>query len=348
MKLKSAPIKIQQVVDFLTSRIRSGELRPGDRLGTIRHFAKEFEVSNKTIECAFARMEAEKLVVREAGRGCFVAQPEASFQRKVGLVASLPDMDAHSELPVIFQWYASEKSCLSSAFHVSSVSKLPDQLRLFLETKPDAVMIKGISIFPIELLDEFPETTKIIFIDNYEFADRIGNASYILSDFAMGGRMGVEALLAQDKRKIAILSYAMDFPEQNSARFYAGAVNALAEAGLEPHSFTDTDKTNEDYWKHFLTNNPPDGIIAISDCRTLPVMRMARKLGISIPEDIAVIGYNNTPHAHAWDMTSISNNYEIMVREAFKAIDSDQPVNMKIKPEIIYRSTCPEPKMVHV
>ena len=62
----------QQVYSAITDAIRSGRLRPGDRLPTERRFCEQFDVSRATVRRALGRLVEEGVVEAQVGRGSFV------------------------------------------------------------------------------------------------------------------------------------------------------------------------------------------------------------------------------------------------------------------------------------
>jgi GntR family transcriptional regulator len=62
----------QQVYSAITDAIRSGRLRPGDRLPTERRLCEQFEVSRATVRRALGRLVEEGVVEAQVGRGSFV------------------------------------------------------------------------------------------------------------------------------------------------------------------------------------------------------------------------------------------------------------------------------------
>jgi len=65
----------QQIQNRLRALIHSGELRPGDRLPSEPKLAAEFSTTRATVAHALQQLVFEQLVVREVGRGSFVARP---------------------------------------------------------------------------------------------------------------------------------------------------------------------------------------------------------------------------------------------------------------------------------
>lgn len=94
--LSSAPSDIslgraaEEVRRELADRIAEGLLRPGQRLGSERELASEFNVSRATLRKALAILEAMGLVHRVLGRsgGTFVAQ--AKVERDLSQVVGVP------------------------------------------------------------------------------------------------------------------------------------------------------------------------------------------------------------------------------------------------------------------
>jgi GntR family transcriptional regulator len=61
-----------QVYSAITDAIRSGRLRPGDRLPTERQFCEQLEVSRATVRRAIGQLVEEGIVEAQVGRGSFV------------------------------------------------------------------------------------------------------------------------------------------------------------------------------------------------------------------------------------------------------------------------------------
>jgi DNA-binding GntR family transcriptional regulator len=65
--------KTQTIIDDITSRIRSGELVPGQQLPSAREMRDSYGVSQMTVRIALERLRAARLVVTLQGIGSWVA-----------------------------------------------------------------------------------------------------------------------------------------------------------------------------------------------------------------------------------------------------------------------------------
>ncbi|MGW9165711.1 LacI family DNA-binding transcriptional regulator [Priestia megaterium] len=87
-------------------------------------------------------------------------------------------------------------------------------------------------------------------------------------------------------------------------------------------------------------NRMPSALIVTNDMVAAGIILESKKIGISIPGDLAVIGLDNDPIAEAMEITTISLPLKEMGRQAFKSSlieDIVQPI--KIPFELIKRKT---------
>lgn len=68
----------EEVTDFLVNKIKSGELKPGDRLESVDQLAESFDVSRSAVREALSGMRAMGLIVMRQGEGTFVTKFDPS------------------------------------------------------------------------------------------------------------------------------------------------------------------------------------------------------------------------------------------------------------------------------
>ena len=73
-KDEAAPLP-NQISDIIRADIKTGKYLPGKRIGTIRQFAQDFEVSPVTVIKALDILEEEDLIERIPVKGIFVSEP---------------------------------------------------------------------------------------------------------------------------------------------------------------------------------------------------------------------------------------------------------------------------------
>ncbi|MCD6354365.1 MAG: LacI family DNA-binding transcriptional regulator [Prolixibacteraceae bacterium] len=78
-----------------------------------------------------------------------------------------------------------------------------------------------------------------------------------------------------------------------------GFLNAHESTGheLNPSDIIEVDMTEKDGYDkfigYFISNGTPDAVVCVNDSVALGVYKAAAKVGISIPKDVAVVGYGN-------------------------------------------------------
>ena len=146
-------------------------------------------------------------------------------------------------------------------------------------------------------------------------------ANAVCSDNEGGGRIAADVLLDAGHQKMAFVA-GVGITATNVLR-KKGFTDRVREMALEPvldeqGEYT-YDSGFEAAFRLLDRDNPPDGIFCAADIIALGMMDAARyKLGIKIPEELSIIGYDDIPMAGwpAYDLTTIHQPVTEMVETA--------------------------------
>ncbi len=126
--------------------------------------------------------------------------------------------------------------------------------------------------------------------------------SKVFGDNSQGGYIGMEHLIQLGHKRIGVIG-APD-RTQPIARRIRGTREALADYGIDvdPELFVtgDTQLFDMGYqsgMQLMRLAEPPTAIFALTDVTAVGVMHAISELGLKIPEDISVLGYDNIPIA---------------------------------------------------
>ncbi|MBB3051615.1 LacI family transcriptional regulator [Prauserella isguenensis] len=188
----------------------------------------------------------------------------------------------------------------------------------------------------------------------YVFLDRVASGDEACSvsvDDVTGGRLAVGHLLEQGHRDIAYLSGPMSLPQCRDRR--TGALQACDEAGVDHDAVTvveteclDVD-AGRDAGSRLLGRSPrPTGVFCANDLIALGVLQTLVAAGVAVPDDIALVGYDDIDFAAAAavPLTSVrqpaaqmgATATELLVREI---AGDEQHVheNVEFAPELVVR-----------
>ncbi|SIM76990.1 winged helix-turn-helix domain-containing protein [Micromonospora cremea] len=65
-----------RIADDVIADVRSMKLKPGDKLPSIVELRARYDVSHGTVQMAYARLEALRVIRRQQGKGVFVTDPK--------------------------------------------------------------------------------------------------------------------------------------------------------------------------------------------------------------------------------------------------------------------------------
>lgn len=98
-----------QICDLVRARVARGELRPGQRLTSVRELAAELGVNVNTVARAYAELAREGVIVTHAGGGSHVAEPAAQGLFREAREARLRDLVGGTVLQALGLGYRPEQ-----------------------------------------------------------------------------------------------------------------------------------------------------------------------------------------------------------------------------------------------
>lgn len=146
-------------------------------------------------------------------------------------------------------------------------------------------------------------------------------ASSVTSDNIEGGRMIADFLVRGGHQRIAYIAGVEDSStnRDREAGFYRGLAEHGVTAfgrGVGGYTFEGAAKAAREL---FGEAEKPDAIFVANDHMAFSVMDVIRgEFGLSIPDDVSIIGYDNVPEAswQGYSLTSVTQSPSIMIKTA--------------------------------
>ena len=174
--------------------------------------------------------------------------------------------------------------------------------------------------------------------------------NYVMVEHDYGGRLIADLVIEKGYKAIGIIHGPKDHFDAESRR--EGLLNRLMSQGFTVSDaaqyYSDfTINSGHEGAAYLLANNPKmDALVCCNDFVAAGAMKYAKEKGISIPGDLAVIGYDNVDISRAVcpGMTTIDAKLQdvggAMARLLFRQIeDGETHLRTYIRPELVLRET---------
>ncbi len=179
------------------------------------------------------------------------------------------------------------------------------------------------------------------------------NLSCVEIDDVAGGRLATEYLIQKGHRRIAFLGDT-NLPEyaiHPVGQRLAGFRQAMGQAGLAlPERFVrlapyTMEQTRQAAAELLGLPQPPSAIFAATDFQALGVLKAARQLKIDVPEQLAVVGFDDLDMAEYADLTTIRQHLDQSGRIAVEILlghiaDPERPIqHIQLQLQLVERET---------
>lgn len=293
--------KYIRVVDWVKEQIAAQNLKKGDKFYTEGELMEIFGISRQTVRHAVGVLEYENILERRQGVGTFVSGPSAANGKKtigvlmgfLGYVSS----DILSGIEVTLQKSGYAVQLALSEYEIEAEYRA---LCSFMESG-----VQGIILDPARsrlfnpyghVFNEIAERgISLIFMGAYREECAV---PYVSMDDVAAGRMATEYLINAGHKKIA--GFFVSDVVQGHLRFQ-GYMEALHAASLPYTPWQTLWYANEDELEVFKGSERVfkrlegcTSVVCYNDRLAVHLIDVLTTAGFKVPEDISVIGIDNT------------------------------------------------------
>lgn len=316
--------KHRQLCEQIEKLIEQGVWPEGFKLPSEHQFQEQLNISRSTIRQALQVMESSGLIEKRTGKGSFVRSRQDQGNNLIGIIASNQNREYHHKIllgaedtarqngyNIIFgnsRGDLSEETTILNQFLAHKVKGIilwPSMQNLYHPEKLLEIRDSGI---PVVVLDRIIPGVPIdtVLSDNY-------NGTYEASTF----------LINNGHKKIYFINRPILSLTSISER-YNGYRQAMIDNGFVPSEpvlvgEANREMTSEDFplqkgcdeylaISRFLREEKPEAVVAMNDIMALNVMQIAADVGIRIPDQLSVIGF---------DRRDIGSSYRIPLTSVF-------------------------------
>lgn len=324
--------KYQVILEDIKSNILSGAYSVGEQIPTEFALQDKYKVSRQTVRKAILELSNEGFLRSEKGSGTYVSNQFRSktggnsSNKTIGVITTyISDYIFPSIIRGIEARLNEDNYSLLLASTNNDVAQEKKALEMMLSFGVDGLIIeptKSNLYNPnIAYYLTFKEQDVPFIMINAYYEEL--EVPYFCLDDVQSSYLATKELIANGHTQIGIIAKMDDLQGKYRMKGY---IKALGEAKLRFHPeqvlsfYTETKQDLSTNLKKFLTEQRDDltAIVCYNDEVGLEVVHVCRQLGISVPEDLSIIGQDNSYISKNANikLTTLTHPQEQMGRDA--------------------------------
>jgi DNA-binding LacI/PurR family transcriptional regulator len=273
----------------------------------------------------------------------------------VGFVFHQHDLPVSSDTFYLSILRGVERELAPEGYHVmlntanNSITKA-DHLRVVRERLVDGLIMAGPNLDPGLVLSVAQYRLPMVLVDNSLERTPL---DCVMCDDRQGARSAVEHLIWHEHRRIAFVGGPETWASTRERK--AGYLKTMRLAGLEPvvvHESATSTRTGMSAGRKLFALDPrPTAVFAVNDAMAIGVIRAAREARLAVPEDVAVVGFDDVSMAESADppLTTVRIAKELMgmlaARRLLSLLSDRQPADLTpvkslVSTTLTVRSSC--------
>lgn len=349
-------LKYNQIIEDLKTLILSGTISSGDRLPSENELSLKYGVSRQTVRKAISELSNAGYVYAVHGKGTFCSELMKQIHKSKNIAVVTTYMSDYI-FPRVIKGIDEALNEEGYSIILKNTRNSRNQEARCLEELLEKD-IEGLIIEPSKShiycrhlhLYERLEECKIPYVFIQGCYSQMGDKPHVLLNDTRGGYLITKYLIEQGHKNIAGIFKSDDSQGQNRHRGY---VKALQEAGIKYNPdlviwFYTEDRAvhpGESMKELVLKDSGLDAVVCYNDQIAITVIRALQEIGVKVPMDISVTGYDNSYMASygGLKLTTIAHPHEKLGEVAAKLLlhlmregeNSLEEKNILMEPEIV-------------
>ncbi len=301
----------QQLAEIIRNQIEKGNYKPGERLPSMDTIAAQYSVNKVTVRRALAELVKAGLIYSVPAQGTYVAEPPASRAHAhrpnqlltIGLISHVmvPGNTGLYHMEII-EGIRAELARINGTLVILPVKYVEPQVKILdmvLQANLDAAVYLGY-FDQVALQSMIANGPPAVLVD---YSLRGSQVDTVLVDNRSGGYQAAEHLISLGHRRFAVVTGETD--QAVSQDRLQGVYEALDHFGVE-HSSIELlrgDFQREGGYRAMsdivAMSNRPTAVFFMNDEMAAGGVQAANAANLKIPEDISIIGFDDTSWATA-------------------------------------------------
>lgn len=299
LKTSADGTKYEQVTAQLREQIRSGVLKPGERLPSYNKVRDLYGVHTNTMEKVHAQLEREGLIVRRRGSGTYVADQHVKPKRtRTGVIGLCgPGFK--------FRNYQAYWAKLFQGVHRAADEFDVQVLTLNHQStsgweKADGILLASWS--PHDILQQMPPC-----LPRVSVVVPLDGIASVVADEQTGVRAATEYLIERGHRRIAFLHSKIETLHPFRLTAYRDTLRAagikpdrrwqrqMLSPYIEAQEFIESGRRTMRQWlRDGWSTLGCTALLAQNDETAIGAIETLQDAGLRVPEDVSVIGFDGT------------------------------------------------------
>lgn len=336
------------------------ELQPGDYVPSHHELARDFGVSTRSVRWALDELNRQGIIVRRQGARTQVAYPESTpasaapiamrateVKNRVIVAIVVPDHALFDQAMQLLVEQAKTQG-ITVFCHLLPECEIDDSKLVLpqLQEEPLGFIVFRRDMTP--LAERLHREGRRVVLMATPFSNRMPSVPTVYGNHRHGGYLATRHLIDLGHRRIGCCAYG-DWEQTLRGQGHQRAMREATQRGLDVRDFLiplgQFDRDPAYVESVFRGPEAPTGLVVWNDHEAIAVLGHLNRLGIRVPQDVSIVGYDNLPEGQAVHpaFTTVHSSIEQQLDAAISLLTDETPPptlhQLVIQPTLIPRES---------